>query len=188
MNRYLLREAMALSRKEGMENTIEFREGDALNLSFPDNHFDVTMACTVLEEGDADRMLAEFVRVTKPGGRVAIIVRSIEMPRWVNLALPAELKAKIEGPGRLGGNIQEGGCADASLYRRLRQAGLEGVKMFPQWASYAEGERLGFMQERIVNALGPDEVPYWREAVARAESEGTFFISEPFHCAIGTKP
>ena len=80
------------------------------------------------------------------------------------------------------------GCADASLYQRLRRAGLEKVKMFPQWASYAEGERLGFLQERIVNALGPDEVNHWRDAVAQAQSEGTFFIAEPFHCAIGTKP
>ncbi len=89
INRYLLREATALARKEGAESAIEFREGNAEALPFVDNHFDVTMSCTVMEEGDAERMLAEFVRVTKPGGRVAVVVRSIDMPRWVNVPVSA---------------------------------------------------------------------------------------------------
>ena len=188
VNRYLLREAAALARKETVEGAIEFREGNAEALPFMDSQFDVTMSCTVMEEGDADRMLAEFVRVTKPGGRVAIIVRSIDIPRWVNLPLRAGLKTKVEDPNRLGGNVQKKGCADGSLYRRLRQAGLAQVIMLPQLAIYAEGERLEYMKERIVTILGPEEVDEWREAMARADAEGTFIIAEPFHCAVGTKP
>ena len=87
---YLLREASALARGEGLEASIAFREGNAEALPFPDNSFDITMACTVLEEGDADRMLAEMVRVTRPGGRVAVIVRTIDMPWWVNAPLRPE--------------------------------------------------------------------------------------------------
>jgi ubiquinone/menaquinone biosynthesis C-methylase UbiE len=188
INRYLLREAAALARKEGVEGAIEFREGNAEALPFTDNQFDVTMACTVAEEGDADRMLAEFVRVTKRGGRVAVMVRSIDMPWWVNLPLQAELKSKVEGRGRLGGNVQEQGCADASLYRRFHQAGLVEVTMLPQLAICAAGERLEYVKERIVTGLRPEEVEEWREAVARADAEATFFIAEPFHCAVGTKP
>ena len=188
VNRYLLREAAALARKEGVESAIEFWEGNAENLPFTDNHFDVTLACTLLEEGVADRMLAEFVRVTKPGGRVGAVVRSVDMPRWVNLPLRAELKMKVEACGLLGGNVQEQGCADASLYRRLRQAGLAQVTMLPQWATHAEGERLHYLQDRIAAALNPEEAYEWREAVALAQGEGTFFIAEPFHCALGTKP
>lgn len=188
INRYLLREAAALARKEGAESAIEFREGNAEALPLVNDQFDVTMSCTVMEEGDADRMLAEFVRVTKPGGRVAVVVRSIDMPRWVNLPLSADLKAKVEAQGLLGGNVQKQGCADASLYRRLCQAGLLQVAMFPQWASYAQGERLQYVRDRIVATLSPEEAREWRNAMARAQSEGTFFISEPFHCAVGTKP
>ena len=188
VNRYLLREATALAKKEGIEGAIEFREGNAEALPFMDSHFDVTMSCTVMEEGDADRMLAEFVRVTKPGGRVAVMVRSIDMPWWVNLPLRAELKTKVEAGHRLGGNVEEQGCADASLYRRLRQAGLAQVRMLPQLAIYAEGERLEYVKERIVTTLGPEEAKEWKEAIARADAEGTFLIAEPFHCALGTKP
>jgi ubiquinone/menaquinone biosynthesis C-methylase UbiE len=187
VNRYLLREGVALAGKDGVAGAIELVEGNAESLPFTDDRFDVTMACTLLEEGAADRMLAEFVRVTRPGGRVAVLVRSVDMPWWVNLSLRPELKTKVES-GRLGGNVQENGCADASLYRRLRDAGLVQVGMCPQLATYAEGERLEYMQELIVASLEPDEVTEWREAVARAQAERTFFIAEPFHAAVGTKP
>ncbi len=186
VNRYLLREAAALAKREGFDGIIEFREGNGEALPLAADQFDATLCFTVLEEGDADRMLAEFVRVTKPGGKVAIVVRSTDMPRWVNLRLSSELKRKVEAPQLLGGNVQENGCADASLYDRLHRAGLVQVKMIPQLASHGSGERLEYMQQRIVAALDAAELDEWRAAVAQAKE--TFFISEPFHCAVGTKP
>jgi hypothetical protein len=115
-------------------------------------------------------------------------VRSIDMPRWINLKLGPALKAKVEDPGLIGGNVQERGCADASLYRRMLQAGLINLAMMPQWVSHNGGERLRFMCGRIAAALTPDELSEWRRAVASGEADGTFFIAEPFHCAVGTKP
>jgi hypothetical protein len=35
--------------------------------------------------------------------------------------------------------------------------------------------------------LKPEEVNEWRKAIAQADVEGTFFIAQPFHCAVGTK-
>ena len=187
INRYLLREATGLARKEGLEGMIEFREGNAESLPFPESSFDVTLACTVLEEGDADRMLAELVRVTKAGGRVAVMVWSMDMPWWVNLPLRAELKTKLETPGRMSPGLAERGCADAGLYRRLSQAGLVRVTMFPQLATYADKVRL-FRAEQILATLSPEEANEWRESMAQADAEGTFFIAQPYHCAVGTKP
>ena len=54
------------------------QEGNAEALPFRAHQFIVTVACTVLEEGDADRTLAELVRVTKPGGRVGVIAVEIK--------------------------------------------------------------------------------------------------------------
>jgi SAM-dependent methyltransferase len=108
INPYLLREATGLARQEGLGEHITFQEGHAEALPFPAQSFDVTLACTVLEEGDADRMLAELVRVTKPGGRVAVIVRAIDMPAWVNLPLPASLKRRVEAPGLIGAGAAAG--------------------------------------------------------------------------------
>jgi len=67
---YLLREAGRLARQEGFGDAIEFREARAEVLPFPDNSMDLILSCTVLEEGDTDRMLAEMIRVTKPGARL----------------------------------------------------------------------------------------------------------------------
>ena len=107
------------------------------------------------------------------------------MPWWVNLSLPAELKKKVESHR---GQVFKEGCADASLYRRMEQAGLKHLSMLPQWATFSGGERLQSEQERTVAMLKPEEVNEWREAIAQADAEGTFFISQPFHCAVGTKP
>jgi ubiquinone/menaquinone biosynthesis C-methylase UbiE len=180
-------EAAVLAKREGLDRYIEFQPGDATNLPFESNRFDCTISCTVMEEGDADRMLFEFVRVTKPGGKVGSVTRSTDLPRWVNLPLSAQLKAKVESATLFSGNVTDKGCADASLYRRMNKAGLKDVAMLPQWASHQDGARLDYLHDRIVALLTPDEFTEWRAALDQAKIEGTFFIAEPFHCAVGRK-
>ena len=187
VNSYLMREAKALAKREGLDGYIEFHPGDATRLPFEDDRFDCTISCTVMEEGDADRMLDEFVRVTKPGGKVGSVTRSTDLPRWVNLPLTAQLKAKVESASFFAGNVTDAGCADASLYRRMNEAGLIDVAMLPQWASHRDGERLDYLHERIVALLKPDELIEWRTAVELGKNDGTFFVAEPFHCAVGRK-
>ena len=180
-------EAAALAKREGLDGYIEFHPGDATQLPFADNRFDRTISCTVMEEGDADRMLSEFVRVTKPGGKVGSVTRSTDLPRWVNLPLGPQLKAKVESATLFGGNVTDKGCADASLYRRMNEAGLKDVAMLPQWASHKDGERLDYLHERIIALLNPDELIGMACRSGTGKNDGTFFISEPFHCAVGRK-
>jgi demethylmenaquinone methyltransferase/2-methoxy-6-polyprenyl-1,4-benzoquinol methylase len=53
---------------------IEFEEGDALALRFPDGEFDaVTVGFGARNFSDLDRGLSEMARVTKPGGRVVVL-------------------------------------------------------------------------------------------------------------------
>jgi SAM-dependent methyltransferase len=184
IHRSLLREAAALATKEGLADYIVFREGNAEALPFPDNSFDVTMSATVMELLDADRMLHELVRVTRPGGRVGVVVRAVDMYSFVNVPVRAELKTKIAAlPNGVSGAK---GCADGSLYQRFCSAGLQNIKMLPQLATYA-GARAHAADERIEAALSPAELTEWQAAVAQAEAAGTFFIALPFHCAVGTK-
>jgi len=171
IHRTLLREAAALATKAEV-------------LPFPDGSFDVTMSATVMELLDADRMLREMVRVTRPGGRVGVVVRAVDMQSFVNVPVRAELKMKIAAlPNGLAGAK---GCADGSLYQRFCNAGLHNVQMLPQLATYA-GARAHAADERIEAALSPAELAEWHTAVTQAEAEGTFFIALPFHCAAGTK-
>ncbi|WP_042379700.1 class I SAM-dependent methyltransferase [Streptacidiphilus melanogenes] len=54
-------------------------EGDALNLPFPDDSFDKIIISEVMEHIPDDKgVLAEMVRVLRPGGSIAITV-----PRWL---------------------------------------------------------------------------------------------------------
>jgi SAM-dependent methyltransferase len=96
IHRSLLREAMVLARQEGLEGHLTFQPGNAEALPFRDDTFDVVMSATVMELLDADRMLSEMIRVTKPGGRVGVIVRAVDLPSVVNAPLPPALKAKLE--------------------------------------------------------------------------------------------
>jgi len=187
LNRYLLREATALATQEGLADVIAFREGNAEALPFPDNHVEVAVSYTVLEEGDADRMLAEMLRVTKPGGRVAVMVRAMDVPWVVNVPLRPELKTKAEIPR---GFVGARACADASLYRRFQQAGLTHVQMFPQFAPFEQPHApIGqFWQAAILGALTAEETQEWHAGMAQAVAEGTYFIAQAHHCAVGTKP
>jgi SAM-dependent methyltransferase len=187
VNRYLLREATALALEEDLADVITFQEGDAEALPFPDNHVDVALSFTVLEEGNADRMLAELVRVAKPGGRVAAMVRALDIPWVVNVPLRPEVKTKVEIPR---GFVGTQGCADASLYRRLHHAGLTHVQMFPQLAAFDEPQtpQAQFAHGAILGVLTAEETQEWHVVMARAVADGTYFIAQPFHCAVGTKP
>jgi demethylmenaquinone methyltransferase/2-methoxy-6-polyprenyl-1,4-benzoquinol methylase len=53
---------------------IRFLEADAQRLPFPDNHFQIsTVAFGLRNVTDTDKGIAEMVRVTKAGGKVAIL-------------------------------------------------------------------------------------------------------------------
>jgi ubiquinone/menaquinone biosynthesis C-methylase UbiE len=188
INPFLLRQAMALARQEGLEHLITFQEGNAEALPFPDNSFDVAMSSTVIQRVDADRMLPEMVRVTKPGGRVAVVGHAHDMPRWVNLPLRAALKTRVEAPGWADESGHPCGCDDASLYQRVHRAGLTQIAMFPQLAAFDDRSRWQLLQASVLPTLSPEEAEEWRAAVTQAEAEGTLFMATPFHCAVGTKP
>jgi hypothetical protein len=141
-----------------------------------------------MEEGDADRMLSELVRVTRPGGRIAAIVRSLDMPWCINAALSPSVRAKVDAPGK--GDVAASGCADASLYQRFRRAGLVGLTCFSQSASVdaSHVSRIAVLKRMILAGLTEKERAECESAVAEAEADGTFFIATPHHCAVGIKP
>src|SRR5207253_1156209 len=121
-NSFWLTEAAALAAEDGVAGAIDFIPGNAEALPFPDGAFGAVFSITVLEECDADRAIAEMVRVAVPGGRIGIVVRALDLPQWWNLDLPEALRRKITPPPQ---SVAANGVADASLYRRMRRAGLE---------------------------------------------------------------
>jgi ubiquinone/menaquinone biosynthesis C-methylase UbiE len=79
---------------EGAEADV--KEGDALSLPFADGEFDRVVAAEFLEHSPDDLgALRELVRVTRPGGAVALTV-----PRWLPVAISWKLSDAYHHGGR----------------------------------------------------------------------------------------
>ena len=183
VNRFLLREAALLA--EGL--AVTFREANAETLPFEDGAFDAAFSVTVLEECDPDRALRELFRVVRPGGRVGVIVRAIDLPQWWNLELPAALKRKVEVPPR---SVGPAGVADASLYPRMLEAGFVGLRCFPSLVTFdhPEGPIWRYREDHVLAQLSDAEMVVWKAAIEAARARGLLFMANPMHCVVGVRP
>lgn len=183
LNRFLLREAAALS---GGHENIAFQQANAESLPFADASFDAAFTITVLEECDADRALRELHRVVRPGGRVGVVVRAIDMPQWWHLELPPDLRRKAEVPPQ---SVAPAGVADASLYRRMQQAGFHDVTGCPALVTFdsPDGPIWHYREDHLMAQFTDDEAADWRRATEAARADGLLFMANPLHCAVGTK-
>jgi len=69
----LIEAAHRYAAQEGTGSSINFHAGDSLSLRLPDGTFDAVIAHTLISHvGDPQGVLAEIVRVVKPGGTIAI--------------------------------------------------------------------------------------------------------------------
>lgn len=107
--------AMRLAGEVPADAAAETVRGDALELPFPDDHFDAIIASEVLEHIPDDmRAMRELLRVLRPGGRLAATVPSWLPERvcWalsedyhtapgghVRIYTRAELEAKLKSTG-----------------------------------------------------------------------------------------
>lgn len=185
VNAFFLREAAELAA--GVAGRIRFAPGSATALPFPDETFDCVFSITVLEECDAEAAIAEMLRVTRPGGRVGIVVRAIDLPQWWNLKLPPAIKAKVDVPPQSVGPV---GVADASLYPRLRRAGLVDLVGFPALVTLddPDGPIWRYREDHVLAQLTPDETATWHAARAAALAAGPLLQATALHCAVGRKP
>jgi ubiquinone/menaquinone biosynthesis C-methylase UbiE len=187
VNPFWLREAETLAAEDGVGGMIRFVPGNAEAAPFPDNSFDAVFSVTVLEECDADCAIAEMTRVARPGGRIGIVVRAVDLPQWWNLELPEPVRRKVTPPPQ---SVAARGVADASLYRRMRQAGLEDLVCFPTLVTLDQpaGPIWRYREDHILSLLDPEELTIWRAARDKAEADGLLMMAHPLHAAVGRKP
>lgn len=187
VNPFLLQEAVALAQAEGLGGAITFADGSAEQLPFADATFDAAFSVTVLEECNADTAIAEMVRVTKPGGAVGIIVRSIDLPQWWSLEVPEHLRRVAETPPQ---SVAANGVADASLYPRMRRAGLADLVCFPTLVTL---DRPGspiwrYREDHVLSQLTGTDLEAWQSARATAEAANNLMMANPLHAAVGRRP
>ena len=187
VNPFLLREAAQLAEAEGLAGLIRFTEGNAEALPFADEAFDCVYSVTVFEECDAGRAIAEALRVVRPGGRVGLVVRALDMPQWWNLALPEPILHRVSMPPQ---SVAPAGVADRSLYRRMHEAGFVDLVCFPSLVTpdRPDGPIWRNREDHVLSQLSLEELPLWHAARQRSEQDGLLFMAHPLHCAVGTKP
>ena len=186
-NPFLLSEARALAKADGLDGLIGFAPGNAEALPFADASFDCIFSVTVLEECDADRALAEMMRVARPGGRIGVIVRSIDLPQWWSADVPEALRQRAVTPPQ---SVGASGVADASLYRRARDAGLCNLTCFPALVTLdrPDGPIWRYREDHLTAQLTPPELAAWQAARQVAAGQSLLFMAHPMHCVVGHKP
>ena len=80
--------------------------------------------------------------------------------------------------------------ADASLYRRARQAGLRDLTCFPALVTLdrPEGPIWRYREDHLMAQLSPSETAAWQAARDVAARQGLLFMAHPMHCVVGHKP
>jgi SAM-dependent methyltransferase len=72
--------ALARERYAGLADRVAFRQADAFALPFPDRSFDLVVCRHLLQAVPTpQRVIAEMVRVTRPGGRLHLLVEDYDM-------------------------------------------------------------------------------------------------------------
>jgi SAM-dependent methyltransferase len=163
----LLEHGRRRAELDGLE--AEFRDGDAENLPFPDDAFDVVLSqYGVMFAADQQRAAAEILRVCRPGGVIGLA-------NWTPLGLPGELfrlSAEFNPPPVLpkhpatawgtGPRIREllgSGCNDVRIVDAVFR------QRFPSFEAYVELFSMYFGPMHLLKkALPPDR---WDEYVKR---------------------
>lgn len=188
----LLAFARQYAEEEAPGQSIDFREGDCRSLPFPDASFDAVLAATVLSHvPDAERALAEMVRVTRPGGRVGVfdfdadsfviahpdraltrrIVASYSDHATINGGLTRELPGRLAGLG-------------------LANVGIRGFMPIDRepgsfYAGLAERAAAGAAQ---MGDITSEELAAWIAQLKDEFTAGSFLGGRPHFFVWGTRP
>lgn len=122
----LLTVARELAQEAGLGDRVEFREGSALQLPFPDRSFDAALCVTVLSHvPGGETAIPELARVLRPGGRVGVFDLDTDMTAFTHSDRALTRRVVAAASDAL--------AVDGWLARRLpllfEQAGLEDVRV-----------------------------------------------------------
>ncbi|HVL57739.1 MAG TPA: methyltransferase domain-containing protein [Burkholderiaceae bacterium] len=169
------RGAVSLTRLARLDDRVSFRHGDALQMPFDDAAFDVVMSEEAFAHiPDKPRLIAQCVRVTKPGGAIAFtdIVHRGELDDETRARLEQGMTfTQIESVAGYRRLLEANGCAietadDLSdqwtqilqqrlqMYRSLRDSTIArlGVAHFERY-DRAYGHFVGLYSQRVLGGV-----------------------------------
>jgi SAM-dependent methyltransferase len=146
------------ARRRHDGSRVDYVTGDVADLDLPDDSFDGVWCERVLQHlSDADAAIGEFVRVTRPGGRICLIDTDWDslafdgMPAGITDAVRAQMLGQFTDPQRDMGR---------TLRRRLVAAGLREVGATPVTLLFDTPESAAVVLP-IVNPLVPADTGMW---------------------------
>ncbi|HEV8674453.1 MAG TPA: methyltransferase domain-containing protein [Methylomirabilota bacterium] len=189
-SRAFVAEARRRARRAGAR--CRFRVADGRRLPFAARAFDAAVAVTVLlHVPRSDQVLAEMVRVTRSGGRVAVLDQDLGT-LVIDLPDRALTRRIIDGHAE---RFYPNPWSGRGLLRRLRAAGLRRVRgrafvvVEPTYDSYVRSlleRRVAFTRRRRV--ITAAEGRGWLAQAEAAAARGDFFMSLNFYAATGVVP
>lgn len=191
-SRVFVREARRLARQEGVDSRVRFEVGHGERLRFRDGAFDAALAVTVLlHVPDADRVVAEMARVTRPGGRIGI-----QDQDFGTLALdhpdPPLTQRILEG---VAARVYADPWSGRTLCRKLRALGLVSVRLHTdvyQDTTFEPWTR-SFLQRRAESAVkfglvSARQAERWLAGAEARGDAGAFVMTLNFYSAAGLRP
>jgi demethylmenaquinone methyltransferase/2-methoxy-6-polyprenyl-1,4-benzoquinol methylase len=141
----MLRVAREKSKVQSPKSKVDFVCGDAQQIPFPDETFDVlTIGYGLRNLSDLDAGLREMWRVTKPGGRLV----ALEFAKPDNAAWRAMYFSYLKFFLPIFGKIF---CGNAAAYSYI----LESLKHYPAQQAVATRLRdLGWQNVQVINLMG----------------------------------
>lgn len=188
LSSYMISEARS---RASPATSVKFVVGDAHGLPFPDDCFDRTLANVTLQHlVDPALALREMIRVTRPGGLVAVADQD-----WETLIVDADDAHLTRRLTQAFTNGIRHGRMGRRLFAMLRSAGLYDVTVLPESTVYRS-----FAATRVyiwdqVAQIGVDsgaatasEVEQWLGDLAERDRAGLFFASCTSFRMVGRKP
>lgn len=189
----LLAQARLLVSKENLAEIVELQEGDALNLPFEDNLFDVVHTERVLMHiKEAEKAISELIRVTKPNGKLVLVETdfgslSVETPHTETqrrLSLWAIEKMLNNGYGgrKLKGQMKMAGLQDVTV--EIHTWYYDNYQVFSELTN--EGQRVseGAIAMGIITR---EEWSLLEESWKALDKAGGFFATSNLIIACGVK-
>jgi ubiquinone/menaquinone biosynthesis C-methylase UbiE len=192
-NYRLVESARKLAKEKGLSGKVSFcmGEGEVINFS-ADNAYPVTAASQLFSHvEDSEKILYEMIRVTKPGGRIAVLEYDFST---YNATHPDR-----ENTDRLVRFALDHYIFNPAAVRTLptlfNELGLEQVEVhgLSHSETEAEGPITLYFQEALRTAvargtISPETASTWREGLLKAAAEGGFQASLSYTALFGLKP
>lgn len=181
--------AEAKKRHVTAELPVEFVEGDAQDLTFPEASFDRCRTERMLMHLDApETALAEMVRVVRPGGKVVVFDFD-----WDAVFVDSPYKGTTRQIVHAFSDGIKHGWIGRSLPRLFHTAGLTDVTCVPHavrlYCAFAHRLFDGYLAKaQQAGVLSADELASWWKHLEQAEAAGQFHLGILGFIVGGRKP